>query len=60
MELIGEIRAGDKNLDSSVSDGIKPMGIEETEKFDSINTLSFIWESNKRVKPVRRPRSGSQ
>lgn len=30
LELIGYIRAGDINLDSSISDGIKSMGREET------------------------------
>lgn len=26
LELIGDIKVGDINLDSSISDGIKPMG----------------------------------
>lgn len=30
LELIGDIRAGDINLDSSISDGITSMGREET------------------------------
>lgn len=56
IKLIGDIRAGDINLDSSISDGIKSMGREETtydiikkkeRMFDSIQMLSFLWVSRR-------------